>query len=198
MSNSQALCKEIFDFIFALVGFLIAFPIIIAAWIAATIETGSNGFFIQTRVGKNGKLFSIVKIKTMKKIESISTTITSLDDERITHSGAFFRKTKIDELPQLLNILLGQMSFVGPRPDVFGYADKLQGGDRIILTVKPGITGPAQLFYKDEEELLAKQDNPVRYNDEVIWPNKVKINRGYVEHYSFLKDIVYIWKTIVG
>ena len=198
MSNFQVLSKGIFDFIFALFGLLIVFPIIVMAWIAAAIETGSNGFFIQERVGRNGKLFSIVKIKTMKKIEGISTTITSSDDERITHSGAFFRKTKIDELPQLLNILLGQMSFVGPRPDVLGYADKLQGGDRIIMTVRPGITGPAQLFYKDEEELLANQDNPVRYNNEVMWPYKVRINREYVEHYSFFYDIYYIWKTIVG
>ena len=198
MSNSQTLGKEIFDFIFALVGLLIVFPIIVMAWIIATIETRSNGFFIQVRVGKNGKLFSLVKIKTMKKIEGMSTTITSSNDIRITHSGSFFRKTKIDELPQLWNVLVGQMSFVGPRPDVPGYADKLKGGDRIILTVRPGISGPAQLFYKDEEKLLANQDNPVRYNDEVIWPNKVRINRGYVEHYSFLNDICYIWKTIVG
>jgi lipopolysaccharide/colanic/teichoic acid biosynthesis glycosyltransferase len=147
---------------------------------------------------KYGKLFNIVKIKTMKPVVGVEMTITSSDDVRITKSGAFFRRTKIDELPQLWNVFIGQMSFVGPRPDVPGYADKLQGKNRIILSMRPGITGPAQLAYKDEERILANQNNAIEYNDEVIWPDKVKINREYVENYSFFKDIYYIWKTIVG
>ena len=126
------------------------------------------------------------------------TTITSSNDVRITKSGAFFRKTKIDELPQLWNVLIGQMSFVGPRPDVPGYADRLQGKDRRVLSVRPGITGPAQLAYRDEEDILADQNDPVKYNDEVIWPDKVKINLDYVKNYSFFKDLYYIWKTIIG
>ena len=134
----------------------------------------------------------------MRKVPNFNTTVTSSNDIRITKIGAFFRKTKIDELPQLWNVLLGNMSFVGPRPDVPGYADKLKDEDKIVLSVRPGITGPAQLAYKDEEQILAKQEDPKKYNDEVIWPDKVKINRNYVINYSFFKDIYYIWKTIVG
>ena len=124
--------------------------------------------------------------------------MTQIGDPRITRLGLFFRKTKIDELPQLWNVLIGQMSFVGPRPDVLGYADRLQGEDRIILSIRPGITGPAQLAYKNEEEVLANQNDPVKYNDEIIWPDKVRINREYIGNYSFFKDFYYIWKTIVG
>ena len=134
----------------------------------------------------------------MKKVTSVDTSITTSNDVRITKSGAFYRNTKIDELPQLWNVLIGQMSFVGPRPDVPGYADRLQGEDRVILSVKPGITGPAQLAYKNEEEVLANQDDAVKYNDEIIWPEKVRINRKYIKDYSLFKDVYYIWKTIVG
>ena len=115
---------------------------------------------------------------------------------RCAEIGKFFRKTKIDELPQLQNVLIGKMSFVGPRPDVPGYADKLEGDDRIILTVRPGITGPSSMKYKDEEELLEKQDDPRGYNDNVIWPDKVIINREYIRNWSFKKDIAYIIKTV--
>ena len=134
----------------------------------------------------------------MKENVSIDTNITSSNGMRITNSGAFYRNAKIDELPQLWNVLIGQMSFVGPRPDVLGYADRLQGEDRIILSLRPGITGPAQLAYKNEEEVLANQNDPVKYNDEIIWPDKVRINREYIGNYSFFKDFYYIWKTIVG
>jgi lipopolysaccharide/colanic/teichoic acid biosynthesis glycosyltransferase len=112
--------------------------------------------------------------------------------------GRFWRKTKIDELPQLINVLKGDMSFVGPRPDVPGYADKLEGEDRIVLSVRPGITGPATLKYRDEEALLAGQKDPERYNNEVIWPDKVRINKEYIKSYSFKNDLVYIAKTIFG
>jgi lipopolysaccharide/colanic/teichoic acid biosynthesis glycosyltransferase len=190
--------KRIFDFLFAFIGLLTVFLLIFLAWIVASLSTQSNGLFIQQRVGKDGKLFNIVKIKTMIVMAGNDTTITSSNDVRITKSGAFFRKTKIDELPQLWNVLIGQMSFVGPRPDVPGYADRLQGKDRIILSVRPGITGPAQLAYKNEEEVLTNQNDPVRYNDEIIWPDKVRINREYIEDYSLFKDFYYIWKTIVG
>jgi len=184
--------------VLSLFGIILLLPVILLAWIVASIETNSNGFFIQQRVGKNGKLFHVIKIKTMKSIKGIETTITASSDIRITKSGAFFRKTKIDELPQLWNVLTGQMSFVGPRPDVPGYADKLKGKDRIVLSIRPGITGPAQLAYKNEEEVLANQDDAVKYNDEIIWPNKVRINREYIEDHSLFKDFYYIWKTIVG
>jgi lipopolysaccharide/colanic/teichoic acid biosynthesis glycosyltransferase len=166
------------------------------AWAVATVETKSNGFFIQRRIGLNGKAFSILKIKTMKKIDGIDTTITSSNDIRITKSGKLFRNTKIDELPQLLNVFVGDMSFVGPRPDVAGYADKLLGDDRIILSIRPGITGPASLKYKNEEEILANQSNPKIYNDTVIWPDKVNINKEYIQNWSFKLDLHYLIRTI--
>jgi lipopolysaccharide/colanic/teichoic acid biosynthesis glycosyltransferase len=119
-------------------------------------------------------------------------------NNRITKSGALFRKTKIDELPQLFNVLFGSMSFVGPRPDVVGFADMLEGEDRIILSIRPGITGPASLKYKDEESLLAEQENPEQYNRDVIWPDKVKINRVYIREWSLRKDVDYIKKTVLG
>jgi len=109
-----------------------------------------------------------------------------------------FRKTKLDELPQLIHVLLGQMSFVGPRPDVPGYADKLEGDDRIVLTVRPGITGPATLKYRDEESLLAAQEDPEPYNNEILWPDKVRLNREYVENWSFWRDLYYIGRTVLG
>lgn len=198
LSKQNLLLKRSFDILFSLFGLIATWWLIIIAYLVAAFETKSNGFFIQKRVGKDGELFNIYKIKTMKKIQHIATTVTTSNDARITKSGAIFRKLKIDELPQLINILLGEMSFVGPRPDVVGYADKLVGNDRIILTICPGITSPATLKYRDEEELLAKQKDPKCYNDEVIWPDKVKINKEYVSNWSFKKDLLYIWQTLQG
>ena len=190
--------KRLFDLTLSFVGLVFASPIILIAWIVVSIETKSNGFFIQSRVGKDGKLFDVYKIKTMKKIDGVDTTITSANDVRITKSGKFFRDTKIDELPQLFNVLIGDMSFVGPRPDVSGYADKLEGEDRIVLTIRPGITGPASLKYKNEEEILSQQKNPKEYNDKAIWPDKVKINKEYINSWSLKQDIKYIIKTVTG
>ena len=198
INKNKLLLKRVFDIIFSFFGLTIFFVIILFSWAFSSINSRKNGLFIQDRVGKNGKTFKIIKIRTMKPDSSISTTVTQIGDPRITRLGLFFRKTKIDELPQLWNVLIGQMSFVGPRPDVLGYADRLQGEDRIILSIRPGITGPAQLAYKDEEEVLASQNDPVKYNDEIIWPDKVRINREYIGNYSFFKDFYYIWKTIVG
>ena len=198
MSSLERFIKRFFDFTLSLVCLVFSSPLIFISWIISSIETLSNGLFFQQRIGKDGKLFNIVKIKTMKVVVDAEMTITSSDDVRITRIGAFFRRVKIDELPQLWNVFIGQMSFVGPRPDVSGYADKLQGEDRIILSVKPGITGPAQLAYRNEEEILTNQNSPIKYNDEIIWPDKVKINRKYVENYSFFKDLYYIWKTVIG
>ena len=188
--------KNAFDRSLATLGLICLCPIIIIAWLIATIDTRSNGFFWQNRIGKGGKNFKVVKIKTMRNVATVTTNITAANDLRITKSGAFFRTTKIDELPQLWNVLIGQMSLVGPRPDVAGYADKLTGDDRIILTLKPGITGPASLKYKDEEVVLAAQSDPKQYNDTVIWPDKVKINKQYALTLSFAKDLYYIRKTI--
>jgi lipopolysaccharide/colanic/teichoic acid biosynthesis glycosyltransferase len=194
----MSVSKNLFDFVFSTFGLLIALPIIFLAWLVASIETRSNGFFLQQRIGKDGKCFNVIKIKTMKKIEGIDTTITSADDARITKSGKFFRNTKIDELPQLWNVFIGDMSFVGPRPDVKGYADALEGEDRIILSIRPGITGPASIKYKNEEEILSQQANPKEYNDTVIWPDKVRINKEYIQTWSLKKDLQYIVQTVRG
>jgi len=172
--------------------------LMLLAWVVASLETKSNGLFMQERIGKEGKPFLVFKIKTMKPVEGVDTTVTTSGDSRITKSGVFFRKTKIDELPQFFNVLLGTMSFVGPRPDVPGFADKLEGEDRIILSLRPGITGPASLKYKDEEELLAKQKDPERYNRDVIWSDKVQINKAYIKEWSLKKDIEYIMRTVLG
>jgi len=197
MSFFGSISKRIFDILFALVGIMFTLPIIFVAFIVASIETKSLGLFIQKRVGKDGKLFNVFKIKTMKAVKGVDTTVTTSNDMRITKSGKFFRDSKIDELPQFFNVLFGTMSFVGPRPDVEGYADRLEGEDRVILSIRPGITGPASLKYGNEEEILAKKENPKEYNDKVIWVDKVKINRDYIENWSFKKDIDYIVKTVV-
>jgi len=197
LTQREERIKRGFDLVLSVIGIGVSWWVILLAWIVASVETRSNGMFFQKRIGKDGKIFSVFKIKTMKDVHGGSTVTTSTD-RRITRSGAFFRKTKIDELPQLFNVLLGQMSFVGPRPDVPGFADKLEGDDRMILHVRPGITGPASLKYRDEESLLAKQKDPERYNREVIWPDKVRINKAYITSWSLKKDIDYIIQTITG
>jgi len=198
MTQKDRIIKTTFDFVLSLVGLIFTLPIILMAWTVASIETRSNGFFLQKRVGRKGEIFTLVKIKTMKPVSGIHTHVTQAGDPRITLSGNFLRKTKIDELPQLFNVFIGQMSFVGPRPDVEGYADQLQGEQRMILSIRPGITGPASIKYRDEETLLSQQENPEQYNQQVIWPDKVKINMQYVKNWSLLSDIRYIYQTIVG
>jgi len=180
----------------ALVGLLLTWWLIAIAWILASVDTGSNGFFTQQRVGLNGRLFNVIKIRTMRVVPEISTTVTTSQDARITRLGRFWRRSKIDELPQLINVLLGHMSFVGPRPDVPGFADRLEGEDRIVLSVRPGITGPATLKYRNEEDILSTLNDPEAYNREVIFPDKVAINRRYVEEWSFLEDVRLIMSTI--
>jgi lipopolysaccharide/colanic/teichoic acid biosynthesis glycosyltransferase len=196
MSLKQRCTKRFFDIIIAIIGLILTGWIILIAFCIAAIETRGNGFFIQKRIGREGKSFFLIKIKTMRPLENYSTTITTSNDPRITKCGVFFRRTKIDELPQLINVLIGDMSLVGPRPDVSGYADKLIGDDALILTLRPGITGPATLKYKNEETLLASSDDPKRYNDEIIWPDKVRINRQYLEKWTFWSDIIYLWRTL--
>ena len=188
--------KRSFDLYCSFFGLIFCTPIIAISWVISAIETKSNGFFIQNRVGFNGKLIKVIKIKTMKNTNQARSSITTESVNSITKSGTFFRKYKIDELPQLWNVLVGDMSFVGPRPDVPGYADLLEGDDRLVLSIRPGITGPASLKYKNEEELLSEQPNPKQYNDEVIWPDQVSINKQYIKEYSFIKDIKYIIQTI--
>ena len=198
LSFTDKFQKRLFDIILSVIGICLTWWLMLLAWIIASVETNSNGLFMQERIGKEGKPFLVFKIKTMKPVEGIDTTVTISSDSRITKSGDFFRNMKIDELPQLFNVLFGTMSFVGPRPDVPGFADKLKGKDRIILSLRPGITGPASLKYRDEESLLAKQKDPERYNKDIIWPDKVDINKVYIQEWSLQKDIEYILKTVVG
>lgn len=186
--------KFLFDYFLAIIILPILLPLIIILIIISTIDTGEFGLFSQNRVGKDGKLFSIYKIRSMKG--SYASDITTTASHNITKLGQILRNYKLDELPQVFNILLNQMSFVGPRPDVSGYADELKGDDRIILTIKPGITGPAQLAYKDEEIILSQQGNPTEYNDQIIWPHKVQINKAYIKNWSFTSDLKYIIQTI--
>lgn len=197
MTNVDFFKKRLFDLFFSFSGLLIFFPLILIAWFLASVDTKSNGFFIQKRVGIHGKLFNVYKIKTMRPILGITTTVTQKLDPRITKLGFFLRKAKIDELPQLWNVFVGDMSFVGPRPDVPGYADRLEGDEKAILEIRPGITGPATLKYRNEEELLAQQSDPEDYNLKVIWPDKVKINLDYMRNWSLANDIKYIFKTVL-
>lgn len=189
--------KNSFDKIFALIGLLVLSPILllIALLIRVKMPDGAV-LFRQQRVGQYGKVFTMVKFRTMT-VTHHGAYISVAGESRITPLGAFLRKYKLDELPELWNILKGDMSFVGPRPDVPGYTDKLIGKDRDILQLKPGITGPATLKYRNEEELLAQQANPQQYNDEVIFPDKVKINLEYLHHHSFWGDIRIIIQTIL-
>lgn len=158
---------------------------------------GGPAFFTQQRVGRHGKLFTMHKFRSMTVLHSGS-SVSVAGEARITPLGAKLRKYKLDELPELWDVLIGNMSFVGPRPDVPGYADQLKGDDRRVLELRPGITGPASLKYRDEEELLAKVDNPIEYNDTVIYPDKVRINLYYLDHYSFAKDFQMILCTVLG
>lgn len=178
--------KRLFDFIFSLVFLLLFGWMIVVGYILASIDTQSSGFFLQKRIGQKGKVFKIYKLRTMHA-----------RTHRISVLGSFFRKYKLDEIPQLINILNGTMSFVGPRPDIPGYADKLTGDDRKILNLKPGVTGLASLKYRNEEYLLSEQPNPLEYNDQVIWPDKIQINKWYVENQTFLIDIKILWYTVV-
>lgn len=198
LNTGQALIKRACDIFGATLGLTVTFWIIIPAWALASMDTQKNGFFTQERIGLKGRIFRVIKIRTMRDLAGVDTTVTTGTDQRITGLGRFWRRTKIDELPQLINVLKGDMSFVGPRPDVPGYADTLEGKDMIILSVRPGITGPATLKYRDEESLLAKQNDPEAYNNDIIWPDKVRLNRAYVENWTFLKDMRYIWWTVFG
>lgn len=165
--------------------------------IAILIKIDSKGpiFFLQWRIGKEGKPFRICKFRTMHH-QSEGDSITVSSDPRITRMGHWLRHSKADCLTELVNVLIGQMSLVGPRPDVPGYADQLQDDDRQILQLRPGITGPASIKYRNEEELLAQQADPKWYNDNVIWPDKVKINLDYLKNWTFLGDIKLIFKTV--
>jgi lipopolysaccharide/colanic/teichoic acid biosynthesis glycosyltransferase len=189
--------KRLFDFFTSLTGLLVLLPVLITIAILIKIKMPGPVLFSQKRVGKDGKLFTMVKFRTMK-VNHGGNSISIKGESRITPLGAIMRKYKLDELPGLWNVLKGEMSLVGPRPDVPGYADKLTGEDRRILELRPGITGPASMKYSNEEELLALQPDPVKYNNEVIYPDKVRINLNYLKHWSFWLDLKIIVFTVLG
>lgn len=190
--------KYIFDRVVSLVGLLLIWPLLLVVVLMIRRSMpGAPAIFKQQRVGKDGRLFTMYKFRTMVPHHSGS-SVSVAGEDRITPLGKTLRRYKLDELPELWNILIGDMSFVGPRPDVPGYADCLEGEDREILNLRPGITGPASLKYRDEEELLAKVEDPIAYNNEVIYPDKVRLNRYYYQHYSFVMDLRMIFATVLG
>jgi lipopolysaccharide/colanic/teichoic acid biosynthesis glycosyltransferase len=204
--------KYIFDRLVALIGLLILWPVLVIVAIMVKVKMpGGPAFFVQKRVGKDGKLFSCHKFRSMT-VKHSGSSVSVAGDSRITPFGATLRHYKLDELPGLWDVLIGNMSFVGPRPDVPGYADKLEGEDRDVLKLRPGITGPATLKYRLEDEMISEyvaqkqkegdtrpaQDIAVEYNDNVIYPDKVRLNCYYYRHYSFIKDIQMIFATVLG
>ena len=197
LSLPQRFSKRAIDILGSVAGLTLCWWIIVLAFVVAAIETKGNGLFIQARVGMGGKQFPMIKIRTMMS-RGDGSSVTIDGDKMLAVSGRFFRRWKIDELPQLLNVLVGHMSLVGPRPDVPGFADKLEGEDRLILAVRPGMTGPASLVFRNEERLLADVSDAEAYNREVLFPAKVKMNVEYVKRYSLAQDLRFIWLTISG
>ena len=188
--------KRLIDIFFSLFGLIILSPLLFSLFVLIKITSEGPGFFIQDRVGKDGRLFRMIKLRTMFIIQDSASSISIKGDPRITKIGIFMRRYKLDELPELINVLLGHMSLVGPRPDVSGYADRLFGKNRDILKIRPGITGLASLKYFNEEEILSRHDNPQLYNDQVIYPDKVRINLDYYNNQSIWLDIKIIFATI--
>ncbi|MEQ6123429.1 sugar transferase [Pseudotenacibaculum sp. MALMAid0570] len=178
--------KQFFDFLFTTLSLLILLPVLIIVWILCSLDTNSNGIFMQERIGKYGRTFMIYKFRTI-----------SISSNNISELGYKVRQFKLDELPQLINVLKGDMSIVGPRPDIPGFADLLEGENRLILDLKPGITGPASLKYFDEEKLLKSVEDPEKFSKKVIFPDKVKINLDYYYKRSFLGDLKIILQTFL-
>ena len=188
--------KRLFDIIFSLIGIVFLLPIFIVVSFLIKIDSSGPIFFLQKRVGLNGDIFKIIKFRTMRVNHNNSLTITLENDVRITRIGKILRKYKIDEIPELINVLIGDMSFVGPRPDVPGYADLLKGKNRNILKLRPGITSRASIKYANEEQLLLDQQDPIAYNNDVIFPDKVKMNLNYYENNNIWIDIKIIFATL--
>ena len=204
--------KWLFDRVTAFIGLLFLWPVLLIVALLVKVKMpGGPAFFVQKRVGRDGRLFDCHKFRTMT-VKHNGSTVSVAGDSRITPLGAKLRHYKLDELPGLWDVLIGNMSFVGPRPDVPGYADKLEGDDRDVLKLRPGITGPATLKYRLEDEMISDyvsqkqaagdarpmQEIAVEYNDNVIYPDKVRLNCYYYRHYSFIKDIQMIFCTVLG
>ncbi len=190
--------KELFDRLSAFFGLILVLPILLVCAILIKIKMpGGPIIFKQQRVGRYGRLFTMYKFRSMS-VGHDGSTVSVAGQNRITPLGAKLRKYKLDELPELWNVLIGDMSLVGPRPDVPGYTDVLTGEERKILLLKPGITGPASLKYRNEEEILATKEDPIKYNDEIIFPDKIRINLDYLKNRSFIVDLKIILYTILG
>lgn len=198
LSRSQAAVKRTMDITVSAAGLILSAPVLLVALGASWASTREAPIFTQVRVGRRAGLFRMSKVRTMRSAAGPVSNVTQVTDPRITRVGAVLRLTKLDELPQLVNVLLGHMSLVGPRPDVPGWADELSGDDRIVLEVRPGITGPASIAFRKEEIMLAEVSDPDRYNREVIWPQKVALNRAYVENWSAMSDIRYLVQTVLA
>ena len=188
--------KRVCDILISSIGLISLIPLFVIISIIIKLSSKGPVFFVQNRVGKNGDIFSMIKFRSMTIQQDNLSTVSIYGDSRITNFGFFLRRYKLDELPELFNVLKGEMSLVGPRPDVPGYADKLVGEAKLILLLRPGITGPATLKYANEEKVLASCDDPVRYNDEIIYPDKVKINLDYYYNNSIWIDFKIIFATI--
>ncbi|QHI37449.1 putative sugar transferase EpsL [Kordia antarctica] len=199
LTVKQKITKRTFDILMAIIGISLFWWLILLLIIISSIDTKSIGILLQSRIGLHGKKFNIYKIRTMRSDSKIEGSYLAIHNEhRITKIGSALRKWKLDELPQLINVFLGSMSFVGPRPDVAGFADKLSEEDKIILSVKPGITGPASIYFQQEEKILAQKIAPEEYNRNIIWAKKIELNKEYVKSYSFAKDIKYIFQTLIS
>ncbi len=195
LTRNQRIIKRLLDISISIVLLVIVIIPLILLLILATISTAKKGLFVQSRIGQYGRSFKLYKIRSLKNEDHKDLFAMKRSETRF---GGWLRRTKLDEFPQLFNVMKGDMSLVGPRPDVKGYADCLKGKDRIILSLKPGITGPATLKYKNEDNLLLQQEHPNRYNDNVIWPDKVKINIEYLKNWSLQKDIGYMFASLVN
>jgi lipopolysaccharide/colanic/teichoic acid biosynthesis glycosyltransferase len=184
--NQYKYWKIIFDFTLAVILIVFLIPLLVILLAITSIDTFSYGIFFQKRIGQHGKIFSIFKFKTIHGKKRSCSKV-----------GKILRKSKLDELPQLFNIAIGEMSFVGPRPDIEGYYDKLEGEERKVLELKPGLTCEASIVYRNEEVLLKIQNDPLKYNDEVLFPHKVRMNLDYLENISFKNDIKILFKTLI-
>ncbi|MGY5354873.1 sugar transferase [Wenyingzhuangia sp. IMCC45467] len=184
LTKQQIVLKRFIDIVLSTIALFCLAWFILLLLIVIGLLTRENSLFIQQRVGQYGNMFNIVKIKTIYRKQHFKSL------------SSFLRKSKLDELPQLWNVIIGDMSLVGPRPDIKGFADQLQGEERKILTLKPGLTGPASLFYHNEEALLNKQQNKEEYNREVIWKKKIELNLNYLRCFSFKNDFKYMYLTI--
>lgn len=196
MTRFERTIKRAFDLTVASIALAVLSPLIAMAAISARRSTESSGIFRQARIGQDGRIFFIYKIRTMRSVPGVTTTVTTECDSRLTRLGRMLRRWKIDELPQLVNVVRGEMSLVGPRPDVPEYLDRIRREAPSVLSIRPGLTGPASIKYRREEELLARQRDPQDYNDRVIFPDKLRINDAYVRNYRLLKDLYYLWQTV--